>query len=81
MIFYVAAVLILSSTGFDMATISTMVVSCFSNIGPGLGKVGPTQNYGFLPDYAKWILSYMMVLGRLEILPIIVLSLPGTWTK
>jgi len=81
MIFYVAAVLILSSTGYDMATISTMVVSCFSNIGPGLAKVGPAHNYGFLPDYAKWILSYMMVLGRLEILPIIVLSLPGTWTK
>jgi trk system potassium uptake protein TrkH len=80
-IFYVAAVLILSSTGFDMATISTMVVACFSNVGPGLGMVGPGHNYAFLPDYAKWILSYLMVLGRLEILPIIVLSLPGTWTK
>ncbi|MDH4262975.1 MAG: TrkH family potassium uptake protein [Spirochaetia bacterium] len=80
-IFYVAAVLILSATGFDMATIATMVVACFSNVGPGFSMVGPAHNYGFLPDYAKWILSYMMVLGRLEILPIIVLSLPGTWTK
>jgi len=81
MIVYVAAILILSATGYDMATISTMVVACFSNVGPGLSLVGPTHNFGFLPDYAKWILSYLMVLGRLEILPIIVLSLPGTWTK
>lgn len=78
---YIMAVLILATTGFDFETIATMVAACFCNIGPGLGKVGPTQNYGFLPDYAKWILSYLMVLGRLELFPVLVLSLPGIWTK
>ncbi|MDH4201033.1 MAG: TrkH family potassium uptake protein [Spirochaetia bacterium] len=78
---YVLGILALSFTGLDMQTIATMVAACFSNVGTGFGKVGPTHNFGFLPDYAKWILSCMMVLGRLEIFPILVLSLPGTWTK
>ncbi len=81
LLLYVTAILILATTGFDFETIATMVVACFCNIGPGLGKVGPTHNYGFLPDYAKWILSYLMVLGRLELFPVIVLSLPSIWTK
>ena len=78
---YVLGILILSTTGYDYETVSTMVVACIANIGPGLGKVGPTQNYSFLPDYAKWVLSYLMVLGRLELFPILVLSLPSIWTK
>jgi len=78
---YGLGILILSTTGYDFETVATMVVACFANIGPGLGKVGPTENYGFLPDYAKWVLSYLMVLGRLELFPLLVLSLPGIWTK
>ncbi|MES0491932.1 MAG: potassium transporter TrkG [Leptospirales bacterium] len=81
LILYVLGILILSTTGYDFETVSTMVVACFANIGPGLGRVGPTENYGFLPDYAKWVLSYLMVLGRLELFPLLVLSLPGIWTK
>lgn len=78
---YLLAVLVLTTTGYDLETVSTMVVACFANIGPGLNKVGPSQNYSFLPDYAKWILSYLMVLGRLELFPVLVLSLPRIWTK
>lgn len=81
LICYILALLALAFTGYDLQTIATMVVACFSNVGPGLGNVGPVHNYGFLPDYAKWILSYMMVLGRLELFPVLVLSLPSTWTK
>jgi len=78
---YMIGVLVLAATGYDFETVASMVTACFSNIGPGLSKVGPSQNFAFLPDYAKWILSYMMVLGRLEIFPVLVLSLPKIWTK
>lgn len=78
---YIAGIIILSTTGRDFETISSMVVACLASIGPGLGDVGPTQNYADLPAYAKWVLSYLMVLGRLELLPVMVLMHPDLWKK
>lgn len=78
---YVMGVAILATTDLSFETISTMVVACLANIGPGLGDVGPSQNYAFLPDYAKWVLSYLMVLGRLELFPVLALMLPRMWVK
>lgn len=57
------------------------VVSAMSNTGPGLGNVGPVDNYAWMPDYAKWVLSFIMMTGRLEIFTVITLLLPGFWKQ
>ncbi len=80
-IIYITGVIILSYTGLDIESLISMVASCLGNTGPGFGKLGPTKNYSNLPDSAKWILSLFMLMGRLEILPIIVLFLPRVWHK
>jgi len=72
---------IISMYGIDFTTSFTAVMSCLSNIGPGLGKVGPVENFNFIPDSAKWILSVAMIMGRLEIFTIIVLFTPSYWLK
>ncbi|MDH5719664.1 MAG: TrkH family potassium uptake protein [Spirochaetia bacterium] len=78
---YIIGILILSITDYSFETISSMVIACLSNIGPGFADVGPTKNYSHLPAYAKWVLSYFMVLGRLELIPVVALILPRIWKK
>ncbi|MDH5716725.1 MAG: TrkH family potassium uptake protein [Spirochaetia bacterium] len=80
-LFYGTGLLILSAAGLDFETTASMVIACLANIGPGLGQVGPAENYAHLPDYAKWVLSYFMVLGRLELIPVIAIMLPRIWKK
>lgn len=65
--------LILSLDGLDMTTNLTAVLSCFNNIGPGLGLVGPMANFGVYSDWAKVLLSVAMLTGRLEIFPMFLL--------
>lgn len=73
---------ILSMMGLDLVTAFSASVSCLSNVGPGLGPViGPSANYGSLPDPALWLLTFTMMLGRLEILTVLVLFLPRFWAK
>ncbi len=67
--------------GFDFVTSFTATVSCLSNIGPGLALVGPVENFAFLPDVTKYFLSFLMLLGRLEIYTVLVLFLPSFWRK
>ncbi len=67
--------------GCDLVTGFTAVSACINNVGPGLGKVGPAANFGFLSDVSKWILSFDMLAGRLEIFPILMLFSPSTWKK
>lgn len=59
----------------------TAVLSCVNNIGPGVGKVGPMSNFGEYSAWSKVLLSFDMLLGRLEILPMLVLFTPGAWKK
>ena len=73
-------------TSFVVATSGTDIITSFStalvtlgNIGPGFGLVGPTQNYAFYPDYVKWFLSIIMMIGRLEIYTVLVLLSPIFW--
>ena len=80
-VIYIIGVIMLSYTNLDIESIASMVASCLGNIGPGLSAVGPTKNYNQLPDYAKWVLSLFMLIGRLELLPILVLFLPRMWRK
>lgn len=65
--------LILSLDGLDMTTNITAVLSCFNNIGPGLGLVGPMANFGVYSDWAKVLLTIAMLTGRLEIFPMFLL--------
>ncbi|MDO9109256.1 MAG: potassium transporter TrkG, partial [Desulfatirhabdiaceae bacterium] len=57
------------------------VAACIGNIGPGLGNVGPREHFGHLPLAAKWVLSFCMLLGRLEIYTVIILFVPEFWRK
>ncbi|HWR89062.1 MAG TPA: potassium transporter TrkG, partial [Dissulfurispiraceae bacterium] len=54
----------------------TSAIACIGNVGPGLGAVGPMDNYAGLPVFAKWILTIDMLLGRLEIYTVIIMFVP-----
>ena len=72
----------LNCIGLDLRTAFSAAIACLSNVGPGLGPVvGPASNYSGLPDAAIWLLSLAMLLGRLEILTVIVLVLPRFWVR
>ncbi|CAI2717293.1 TrkH family potassium uptake protein [Nitrospina watsonii] len=71
----------LALMGVDMASSLTGTIACLFNIGPGLGQVGPAGGYADIPATAKWILSLMMLMGRLEIYGILLLFMPITWRK
>ncbi len=73
--------LILMKLGVDMVSSVAATAATIGNVGPGLGLVGASKNYAFLPPAAKAILSLNMLLGRLEIYTVLVLLLPSTWRK
>ena len=70
---------ILAALGVDLLTTIGAVIACISNIGPGLGQVGPIDNFGHLPALGKWVLTFCMLLGRLEIYTVIVLFSSEFW--
>lgn len=63
--------------GFDEAF--SVVVSSIGNVGPGLGDYGPAFSWNALPDAAKWILSFLMLIGRLEMFCVLLLFYPSFW--
>ena len=65
--------IIISSMGYDISSSFSAVAASLGNIGPGLGKVGPTMNYAHFPIFGKWFLSFLMLLGRLELFTVLVL--------
>ena len=75
------SVLLLSLDGHDTVTNLTASIACISNVGPGLAGVGPTANYGFFSDLSKLLLSFEMLLGRLEIFPVLFLFAPSVWKR
>ena len=75
------SVLLLSFNHFDFSTTLTAVVTCISNLGPGLSRVGPIENFSEFSDFSKLVLCVDMLIGRLEIFPMIILFLPSTWKK
>ncbi len=82
---YVASVvvifLLLSIDNFDIETNFSATVACFNNIGPGLGVVGPAGNFSEYSVFSKIILTAAMLLGRLEIFPLLLCFSPATWLK
>lgn len=73
--------LALTSMNVDLVTAGTGTLACLNNIGPGLDLVGPSANFGFMPDLAKLLLALFMILGRLEFYALVVLFLPSFWRK
>jgi trk system potassium uptake protein TrkH len=67
--------------GFDLTTSASSVASALGNIGPGLGEVGPASNYLAVPAGGKWLLSFLMIVGRLEIFPVMLLFTRELWAK
>jgi trk system potassium uptake protein TrkH len=73
--------LIVATGGFSIMTSMSATIASLGNIGPGFDLVGPSFNYGFLPDYIKWSLSFTMMVGRLEVYTVLVLFTPAFWKK
>lgn len=73
------AVMLLEGERADLATALTSSVACLCTIGPGLGAIGPTGNYGWMSDSTLATLSILMLMGRLEVLPVLVLIVPSYW--
>ena len=71
--------LLLSLAGFDELPTFTSVVTCINNVGPGLNMVGPTGNFSFFAPWAKLLLSFDMLAGRLELFPMLLLFTPSIW--
>ena len=77
----IAAFLLVSLDGFDVETNLSAVLATFNNIGPGLGAVGPTGNFAAYSNFAKLVLTFCMLAGRLEIYPILIFFSRKTWKK
>lgn len=71
--------LLVTGTGLDLLTSAAAVATCLGNVGPGVGGVGPLDNFASLPAGAKWILGFLMLLGRLELFSVLVLFTPFFW--
>ncbi len=75
-----AGTLLVSFDGLDFTSTFTGVIACVNNIGPGLNLVGPMGNFDCFSYFSKGVLSILMLIGRLEVYPILILFLPKTWT-
>lgn len=71
MLLFAIASMAMVAFGLDLISAMSSVVACLSSVGPGLGQVGPTQNYEFIPAGGKWVLIFCMIAGRLEVLPLL----------
>ncbi len=74
-----AAGFLISADGFSFETNFSAALSCMSNVGPGLGGVGAVECYAGFSDFSKLVLTVTMLIGRLEIYPMLALALPGVW--
>ena len=76
---YMIMTILLLATGMDFVSAFSAVGACINNLGPGLGDVA--ANYANITDFAKWVLSFAMLLGRLEIFTLLVLFTPVFWRQ
>ena len=78
---FAASMLLLSFQGFDLITTFTAVAACINNIGPGLEIVGPMGNFSSFAPWAKLLLCFDMLAGRLELFPMLLLFAPSVWKR
>ncbi len=79
-IFAVSSV-VMATFGVDFMTSVGAVATCLGNVGPGIGSVGPVDNFAHIPIPGKWLLSFLMLLGRLELFTVLILFTPYFWRK
>lgn len=80
-IVFVIGVILMSVLNYDFETSLGAVASAIGNVGPGIGKVGPYDNYGFICNAGKYLLSFLMLCGRLELFTVLILFSPAFWRK
>lgn len=80
-IIFVVSTALLSSMGLDFKTAISSSIATLGNIGPALGAAGPGASYSFAPDGAKWLMTFNMLLGRLELYTLIILLVPAFWRE
>ena len=77
---FILTAMLLSITGLDFLSSISGAATSISNVGPGLGEaIGPSGNFKFIPEISKWILSFGMLLGRLELFAVLILFFPSFW--
>jgi trk system potassium uptake protein TrkH len=82
LVIWAIGIVLLGATGVDFVTATTGALTALTNVGPGLGPIiGPVGNFSSVPDAGKWVLSFLMLLGRLEILAVLVLFTPAFWGR
>lgn len=81
LVVFVVSVLFISLDNLDFTTNFTAVAATLNNIGPGLAKVGPTENFSVYSNFSTLVLTFDMLIGRLEVFPMLVLFSPYTWKK
>jgi trk system potassium uptake protein TrkH len=79
LLIFLTGSVIMAGLGLDMESSMGSVAATLGNIGPGLGSVGPVENFSHIPDAGKWVLSFLMLLGRLELFTVLVLFTPYFW--
>ena len=77
----VGLTMLMLASGLDVVTAFTAVIGSLNNIGPGMGKVGPAGNFGVLNEFQIWVCTVAMLLGRLELLSVLVLFTPQFWRR
>ena len=78
---FALSTLLLSFDGTDLITNFTAVAATFNNIGPGLEQVGPVSNFSLFSNISKLVLTFDMLAGRLEIIPLLLLFMKSTWKR
>ncbi|WP_130470420.1 TrkH family potassium uptake protein [Candidatus Magnetaquicoccus inordinatus] len=73
------SVIVLTAVGLDFTTAFSASLACLANVGPGIAKVGPVENYAFIHDVGKLLLTVTMIAGRLELFTILILFFPRFW--
>jgi trk system potassium uptake protein TrkH len=78
---FILGVILLSTMNVEFDTAFGAVATSLGNVGPGIGKVGPLDNFYNIPTPGKWLLSFLMLLGRLELFTVLMLLTPHFWRK
>lgn len=73
------SVIVLTAVGLDFTTAFSASLACIANVGPGIAKVGPVENYAFIHDAGKLLLTVTMIAGRLELFTVLILFFPRFW--
>jgi len=81
MIIFALGTLVMSLLGLDFETAVGATIATLGNIGPGIGNVGPVGHYADIPQFGKWFLSFLMLLGRLELFTVLIIFAPAFWKK